>query len=57
MEEKVEPLAQEDEIKAISGALKNIGYTVLDYRTDLDNSGIIPSGIIDIRIIPSRMFL
>jgi hypothetical protein len=56
MENKNEPLTHEEKIQAITSALKEIGYTILDFKTDMD-AKTIPSGIIDIRIIPSRMYL
>jgi hypothetical protein len=58
-EETVEPLKHEEKMQAIITALKNVGYAVLDYKTDLEKntSGFIPSGIIDVKIIASRMIL
>jgi hypothetical protein len=57
MEQRIEPMTHEEKMRVIYDTLKNIGYTVLDYKTGIKENGFLPSGIIDLKIIPSRLFL
>ena len=57
--ENKEPILQKDKITAIFESLENIGFTILDIKTDVEMKSldVLPTGIIDLKIIPSRLFL
>jgi 50S ribosomal subunit-associated GTPase HflX len=50
------PITQKEKMQEIAELLETIGYTVLDFKTDIDNKSM-RSGIIKLKIIPCNIVL